>query len=66
VLARTRESLPIILPAITRTPSHELVPGCWPYSTFQKYVQLGEYAPDWGNTEPENLARWVAPGGFIE
>jgi putative transposase len=41
-------------------------PGCWPYSTFPKYVQLGEYAPDWGNTEPENLARWVAPGGFIE
>lgn len=41
-------------------------PGRWPYSTFLKYVQLGEYSSDWGAVEPENLAGWVAPGGFIE
>jgi putative transposase len=47
---------------------HGLVaaPRLWPYSTFAKYVQWGEYEPDWGNTQPENLARWLPPGGFIE
>jgi len=47
---------------------HGLVaaPGLWPYSTFAKYVAMGEYEPNWGSTEPKNLAEWIPPGGFIE
>ena len=47
---------------------HGLVaaPGLWPYSTFAKYVRLGEYERDWGNQEPETLRCWNPPGRFIE
>jgi putative transposase len=41
-------------------------PGDWPYSTFFKYVALGEYEEQWGAREPDNLRIWVPPGGFIE
>ncbi len=41
-------------------------PRDWPYSTFAKYVRLGEYEIDWGSEEPRNLAEWNPPGGFIE
>ncbi len=27
----------------------------WPWSTFHRYVQLGYYEPDWGETEPPGL-----------
>ena len=47
---------------------HGLVnaPRDWRYSTFSKYVRLGEYGEDWGNQEPTNLRDWRPPGGFIE
>jgi putative transposase len=47
---------------------HGLVPAPrqWPYSTFAKYVRLGEYDEDWGAEEPENLRNWMPPGGWIE
>ena len=38
----------------------------WPYSTFPKYVRLGEYTADWGNDPPANLRQWKPPGGMIE
>ena len=41
-------------------------PRDWPYSTFEKYVRLGEYEQNWGSQEPENLSNWCPPGGFIE
>lgn len=31
-------------------------PGDWAWSSFQRYVELGQYPKDWGRTEPENLA----------
>jgi len=43
-----------------------LSPRDWPYSTFPKYVALGEYEEQWGVSEPENLRTWTPPGGFIE
>jgi len=32
---------------------HQLVPrvGEWPWSTFHRYVQLGDYAPEWGGSQ---------------
>ncbi len=47
---------------------HGLVsrPSEWPYSTFSKYVRLGEYDENWGSEEPQNLRDWVPPGGWIE
>jgi putative transposase len=33
----------------------------WPYSTFGRYVLLGEYDLDWGQAEPESLRDWPAP-----
>ena len=47
---------------------HGLVgaPRDWPYSTFAKYVGLGEYEAAWGSQEPANLRDWRPPGGFIE
>jgi putative transposase len=47
---------------------HGLVatPRDWAYSTFGKYVSLGEYDEQWGATEPSNLRIWRPPGGFIE
>jgi putative transposase len=30
----------------------------WPYSTFPKYVRLGQYSPAWGTVEPESLRGW--------
>jgi hypothetical protein len=41
-------------------------PGLWPYSTFAKYVRLGEYEAEWGASIPANLSQWIPPGGFIE
>ena len=35
--------------------------GDWPYSTFQRYLRLGEYDVDWGRAEPETLAAWAGP-----
>lgn len=32
----------------------------WPYSTFAKYVALGEYPPDWGQAEPDTIKGWEA------
>ncbi|HUT09741.1 MAG TPA: transposase [Thermoguttaceae bacterium] len=47
---------------------HGLVdaPWDWPYSTFAKYVRLGEYEENWGRQEPQILRNWLPPGGFIE
>jgi putative transposase len=47
---------------------HGLVeaPRDWPYSTFPKYVRLGEYEEGWGRQEPQALRDWRSPGGFIE
>jgi len=42
------------------------VPRDWPYSTFAKYVRLGEYEEGWGSQQPGNLSDWRPPGGFIE
>jgi hypothetical protein len=28
------------------------------FSTFAKFVKMGEYGPDWGTHEPENLVGW--------
>ncbi len=36
-------------------------PAAWPYSTFRKYVELGEYGADWGAIEPESLRNWSPP-----
>ena len=33
----------------------------WPYSSFQRYVRLGEYDVDWGKAEPETLSGWPGP-----
>ncbi|HUT94284.1 MAG TPA: transposase [Thermoguttaceae bacterium] len=41
-------------------------PREWPYSTFAKYVRLGEYDEYWGAEEPQNLRNWMPPGGGIE
>jgi putative transposase len=37
---------------------HVTAPRLWPYSTFGRYVRLGEYSPDWGSEEPASLADW--------
>jgi len=41
-------------------------PRLWQYSTFAKYVRLGEYDESWGETEPQMLQDWRPPGGTIE
>jgi len=33
--------------------------GEWAYSTFAKFVALGEYEGDWGQGEPESLRNWL-------
>jgi len=45
---------------------HVDAPRDCPYSTFGKYVRLGEYGESWGNQQPETLRNWRPPGGFIE
>ena len=47
---------------------HDFVasPADWAYSTFSKYVRLGEYDEDWGCKEPDNLRGWRPPGGSVE
>jgi putative transposase len=30
-------------------------PARWPFSTFAKYVRLGEYEEGWGQSEPETV-----------
>jgi putative transposase len=42
--------------------THVTAPRDWSHSTFGKYVALGEYAADWGRTEPEALAGWTIEG----
>jgi putative transposase len=37
-------------------------PKDWPYSTFGKYLALGEYPKDWGYTEPDHLVGWTVEG----
>jgi putative transposase len=39
---------------------HVQAAGDWPFSTFQRYVKVGEYEPDWGGAEPESLQGWSA------
>ena len=34
----------------------------WPYSTFDKFLALGEYEPDWGQAEPESIRQLNVPG----
>jgi putative transposase len=36
-------------------------PGDWEFSTFRRYVSLGEYEEDWGRSEPETLRGWSPP-----
>ncbi len=33
-------------------------PGDWPWSSFQKHVQSGQYDPEWGKTAPKRLRGW--------
>ncbi len=40
-------------------------PRYWPYSSFLKYVRLGEYDLDWGHSQPSTLASW-SPPGYLE
>jgi putative transposase len=42
---------------------HAQAPVDWPYSTFQKFVRLGEYERNWGGELPETLSGWQLPGG---
>ena len=42
--------------------NHVTAPCDWHYSTFHKYVALGEYSNDWGHTKPDNLVGWSAEG----
>jgi putative transposase len=37
--------------------------GDWPFSSFRRYVALGEYESDWGEAEPTSLHDWQ-PGSF--
>jgi len=39
---------------------HGLVPraGDWPWSTFRRFVSLGEYDIAWGLVEPESIRAW--------
>jgi putative transposase len=32
-------------------------PWDWPFSSFRRYVRLGQYGEDWGTTEPAYLRR---------
>jgi putative transposase len=36
-------------------------PRDWGFSSFHRYVSLGEYDAEWGNTEPETLRDWSPP-----
>jgi putative transposase len=31
---------------------HAATPAAWPYSSFERYVRAGRYAPDWGADPP--------------
>ncbi len=33
----------------------------WPYSTFPRFVAIGEYDKTWGQGEPESLKSWPGP-----
>ena len=33
----------------------------WPYSTFARFVKMGEYDINWGQAEPATLANWTVP-----
>jgi putative transposase len=33
----------------------------WPYSTFARFVKMGEYDINWGQDEPATLANWTVP-----
>ncbi|TDY03845.1 REP-associated tyrosine transposase [Thiohalophilus thiocyanatoxydans] len=37
---------------------HGLVndPDAWPFSSYKRYLELGYYAPGWGESEPRNIA----------
>jgi putative transposase len=35
--------------------------GDWPYSSFKRFVELEEYASDWGEAMPDNLKKWDTP-----
>jgi putative transposase len=37
------------------------LPRDWEFSTFRRYVSLGEYDEDWGRSEPESLRGWSPP-----
>ena len=34
-------------------------PSQWKYSSFNDYLDRGEYSPDWGTTEPKDLVTCV-------
>jgi putative transposase len=40
---------------------HVSLPRDWKFSTFVRYVSLGEYELPWGRTEPETLRNWSPP-----
>jgi putative transposase len=40
---------------------HASSPAEWEFSTFQRYVTLGEYERDWGRSEPDSLRNWIPP-----
>ena len=33
----------------------------WPYSTFARFVKMGEYDINWGQAEPRTLLNWTVP-----
>ena len=35
--------------------NYVLKPADWPFSSFRRYVDLGQYEENWGTTEPEHL-----------
>jgi putative transposase len=36
-------------------------PARWPFSTFARYVRLGEYEEGWGQSEPETVRAMEIP-----
>ena len=37
-------------------------PGDWPWSTFARFVQSGDYPPDWGRHMPNSLSKELPMG----
>jgi putative transposase len=41
---------------------HATSPGAWPWSTLNRFVEAGDYPPDWGATLPATLKKNVDMG----